>query len=64
MKVLLINGSPRENGETYRALSVIEKVLRDYGVESKYFQLGMDAVRGCIHCGGRYLLALGCKRYA
>ena len=52
MKVLLINGSPRENGETYQALAVIEKVLRDNGVESEYFQLGTDAVRGCIHCGG------------
>ena len=52
MKVLLINGSPRETGETYQALAVIEKVLRDNGVASEYFQLGTDAVRGCIHCGG------------
>ncbi len=52
MKVLLINGSPRENGETYQALGVIEKVLQNNGVESEYFQLGKDAVRGCIHCGG------------
>ena len=52
MKVLLINGSPRENGETYQALAIIEKVLRNNGVESEYFQLGTDAVRGCIHCGG------------
>lgn len=52
MKVLLINGSPRENGETYQALAVIEKVLCDHGVESEYFQLGTDAVRGCVHCGG------------
>lgn len=52
MKVLLINGSPRPDGETHAALALIEKILYDSGVECEWFQFGTDAVRGCIHCGG------------
>ena len=33
MKVLLINGSPRENGCTYTALSEVEKTLQKNGIE-------------------------------
>ena len=52
MKVLLINGSPRPNGETRHALSVIEGVLCERGIDAEWFQLGKDPVRGCVHCGG------------
>lgn len=52
MKVLLVNGSPRRDGETRHALSIIEEVLQKNGVDVEWFQLGMEPVRGCIHCGG------------
>ncbi len=51
-KVLLINGSPRSNGETWTALSIIETALQEKGIDCEWFQLGTEPVRGCIHCGG------------
>jgi multimeric flavodoxin WrbA len=50
MKVLLVNGSPRQNGDTCYSLKLIEKVLQESGVESEWFWLGTDKVRGCVHC--------------
>lgn len=52
MKVLLINGSPKENGCTYTALREIEKTLRQEGLETETAQIGSDPVRGCIGCRG------------
>ena len=51
MKVLLINGSPHENGCTYTALSEVSKVLETEGIETQIFQIGKKPVRGCIACG-------------
>ncbi len=51
-KVLLINGSPRIDGETRHGLAIIEAALREKGIDCEWFQLGKDPVRGCIHCGG------------
>ena len=34
-KVLLINGSPRENGNTFAALSEVAKTLNEEGVETE-----------------------------
>ena len=31
MKVLLVNGSPHQKGETYNALSLVEKALHEKG---------------------------------
>ena len=50
MKVLLINGSPNENGCTFTALSEVAKVLEAQGIETKIFQIGKKPVRGCIAC--------------
>ena len=33
MKVLLINGSPQHEGNTFLALSEVAKTLREFGVE-------------------------------
>ena len=33
MKVLLLNGSPHKNGETYKALSIIEESLKEKGID-------------------------------
>lgn len=52
MKVLLINGSPRVNGNTSIALAEMVKVFREEGVEAEIVQVGNKAVRGCIACGG------------
>ncbi|MCQ2214822.1 MAG: flavodoxin family protein [Bacteroidales bacterium] len=51
MKVLLINGSPRQNGNTYVALNEIARQLEKQGVESEILWIGTKAVRGCIVCG-------------
>lgn len=50
MKVLLINGSPHENGCTYTALSEVAKILEAEGIETQIFQIGKGMVRGCIAC--------------
>lgn len=51
MKVLLINGSPRREGNTFLALSEIAKVLEEEGIDSEIVGGGTRAVRGCIACG-------------
>ncbi len=52
MKVLLLNGSPRVNGNTHLSLLEIEKVLNSEGIETELIQVGNKAVRGCMACGG------------
>lgn len=51
MKVLLLNGSAKENGCTYTALSEVEKSLNQEGIETEICWLGAGAVRDCIGCG-------------
>lgn len=51
MKVLLINGSPRKNGNTYRMLQEAASQLEKNGIETEIAQIGTGAVRGCIACG-------------
>ncbi|MCQ2554326.1 MAG: flavodoxin family protein [Clostridia bacterium] len=51
MKVLLLNGSPRKNGNTAVALREFEKVLLEEGVEFEEVQVGQMDIRGCIACG-------------
>lgn len=52
MKVLLINGSPRAKGCTYTALSEVAKSLNACEIETEIIQIGNQAIRGCIGCGG------------
>ncbi len=54
MKVLLINGSPREKGNTSIALAEMEKVFLKNGIETETIRVGSMAVRGCISCGYCY----------
>lgn len=51
MKVLMINGSPRLNGNTAIALDEMKKVFEAEGVDTEIVQVGNQAVRGCIACG-------------
>ena len=51
MKVLMVNGSPKPNGNTAVALDEMEKVFRAEGIETEVLHVGSQAVRGCIGCG-------------
>ncbi len=44
MKVVLVNGSRRENGCTYTALSLISGVLDQYGIETQIISIGKRAM--------------------
>ena len=55
MKVLILNGSPHENGCTYAAISEITKTLQEEGVESNVIWLGNREIRDCVGC-------MGCKK--
>ena len=50
-RVLLINGSPRENGNTKLALQEVARTLNEEGVETIIVDLGKRAMQGCIACG-------------
>ena len=51
MKVLLINGSPKANGNTAFALGQMEEIFTEAGVEVETIQVGNQTIRGCIGCG-------------
>ena len=51
MKVLMINGSPRTDGNTAIALAEAEKTFRENGVDTETVQIGNKDIRGCIACG-------------
>ncbi len=50
MKVLMINGSPRPDGNTALALGEMKKVFGSAGVETTLMHIGNKAIRGCIAC--------------
>lgn len=51
MKILLINGSPRANGNTSVALGEMEKVFSKNGIETETIKVGNKEIIGCISCG-------------
>lgn len=51
MKVLLLNGSPREKGCTYTALSEVASALEGEGVRAEIIHVGKGPVRDCTACG-------------
>ena len=50
LKVLLLNGSPRKDGNIALALGEMEKVFAGLGVEYETIRLGREDIRGCIAC--------------
>ena len=50
MKVLMINGSPRQKGNTSIALAEIAKQLEKLGIEREIVWIGNKPIRGCIAC--------------
>ena len=59
MKVLLINGSPRQNGNTAIALAEVAKQLTQEGIESEIVWIGNKPIRGCIACGQCKIKGIG-----
>lgn len=51
MKVVAINGSPKEHGNTFAAISAVCEQLTAEGIECEIIHVGNKAVRGCIACG-------------
>ena len=51
MKVLLVNGSPRQYGCTYTALTEAANALNDRGIETEILWVGNKEVAGCTACG-------------
>ena len=51
LSVLLINGSPRPDGNIALAFREMEQVFAENGIAYETVQIGRQAVRGCIACG-------------
>ncbi len=50
MKVLMINGSPRAEGNTSVALQEMAGIFAQEGIETELLHVGNQAIRGCIAC--------------
>ena len=50
MKVIILNGSPKANGNTATALREVEQVLNQQGIETEYLHVGHQHIHGCIAC--------------
>lgn len=51
MKVLILNGSPRKDGNTSIAVREMVKIFEAENIEAEVVSVGTEAVRGCIACG-------------
>ena len=54
MKVLILNGSPKTDGNTAMALNEMETVFAQEGIETELIQVGNREIRGCTGCGTCY----------
>lgn len=54
MKVLLLNGSPKANGNTAVALKEMEKIFLAEGIETEIVHVGNKDIRGCVACVSCY----------
>lgn len=50
MKVVLFNGSPRKEGNTFHALQILMKELKKNNIECEYFWVGNENIQGCKAC--------------
>lgn len=50
MKVIIINGSPKANGNTATALHEAEGILQQHGIETEWMHVGHKQIHGCIAC--------------
>ncbi len=51
MKVLMLNGSPRKDGNTSVALHEMENIFDKEGIETEIIKIGGQDIRGCMGCG-------------
>jgi multimeric flavodoxin WrbA len=51
MKVVMFNGSPNKEGNTYHALRIVANELEKEGLETEIIHVGNKTIRGCIACG-------------
>lgn len=50
MKVIILNGSPKVEGNTATALHEVEHVLNEQGIETEWIHVGHRQIHGCIAC--------------
>ena len=50
MKVIILNSSPKANGNTATALHEVERVLQQQGIETEWIHVGHLQIHGCIAC--------------
>ena len=60
MKVLMINGSPRDGSNTRLALLEVAKTLEEQGIESEIIDIGSEPLRDCVSCGACSKLVCKC----
>ena len=51
MHVIMINGSPKAQGNTYHALKIIADELEKHNITTEIMHIGNKNIRGCIACG-------------
>lgn len=51
MKVLILNGSPRSDGNTAVAVNELTKVFGQEGIDTEVVNIGNKDIRGCVACG-------------
>ena len=49
-KVIILNGSPKANGNTATALHEVEHILQQEGIETEWIHVGHLQIHGCIAC--------------
>lgn len=52
MKVVALNGSPKNNGNTYEAIKAVAAELEKENIEVEIIHVGNKEVRGCLACNG------------
>jgi len=50
MKVVVFNGSPRNEANTRFCLNIVMDELKAAGIDVEYIWMGMDKIQGCISC--------------
>lgn len=52
MKVVAFNGSPKKNGNTYKAIKAVAEELEKNNIDVEIIHVGNKVIRGCLACGG------------
>ena len=58
MNVLMINGSPNQNGNTAIALNEMKKIFDEAEIETEIVTVGNKDIRGCTGCGRCFIMGL------